>query len=130
MLITPYKSRTIDTTKPVKVYKNLTNGKWSIKQGRKVVAHADEIFLRDPYFEVNEAGRQRVLRERKKYVHAYVCGHLSLDTVAIVGGRQVTYNPYKGEHFKFFQDGSPVFELPGYIARIDATGVHVVRNHF
>ena len=130
MNITPYKARTIDLTKPVKVYKNLTNGKWSIKQGNHVVAHADELFLRDPYFEVNENGRQRVIRERKKYVHAYICGMLDTDITDVVGGSQITYNPYHNSTFVRRTTGEPVYELPKHIAKVGHTGVSVVRDYF
>ena len=75
-----YKGRTIDPAKICRVYRNLHNGLFSVqqKQGNRwlVVGHVSEIVLRDVTFEVNENGRQRVLREQKKYVHAYVCGYV------------------------------------------------------
>lgn len=63
------------------VYYNLRKHLWSIKaldgpsKGR-VVAHADKVLVRDATFRVSEAGRQRVIRERRKNVHAGVVGHL------------------------------------------------------
>lgn len=77
----------------VEVYRNLHNGKYSIRalEGPNrglVVAHADEVWLDLPEFKVSQAGRERVLRERKKYVHAVVRG-----TLANWTGRET--NPYK-----------------------------------
>ena len=66
----------------VDVYRNLHNGMYSIKartgkhRGR-VIAHAKAVWLDDVEFVVSEAGRARVLREKKKYVHAFVRGTLS-----------------------------------------------------
>ena len=61
-----YKGRELDLTKPVKVYKNLHNGMFSVQQAGKVVAHVDTIDLVDVTFKVSESGRQRVLAERKR----------------------------------------------------------------
>ena len=99
-----YKGREIDLTKPVKVYKNLHNGMFSVQQDGKVVAHVDTIDLKDVTFKVSEAGRQRVLAERKKNVHAFVVG-LVVDVNAFTTvdiqrrGVRVSYNPYKSGKF-------------------------------
>ena len=61
-----FKGRTIDTTKAVKVYRNLHNGMYSIMQGGHVVAHAKTLYLSGVSFEVNGKGRQRVLQEKKR----------------------------------------------------------------
>ena len=130
MNITPYKGRAIDPTRPVKVYKNLTNGKWSIKQGSRVVAHADEVYLSKPRFEVNENGRQRVIRERKKYVHAFVTGYVAYDTHHLVGGTQVTYNPYHNSTFVKRTTGQPVHELHDHLAKLGCDGLTIIHNPF
>lgn len=61
------------------VYRNLTNGLWSIKckATNLVVGHADYIEMFDCEYVVNQSGRERVLKERKKYVHAYVVGKIT-----------------------------------------------------
>lgn len=117
------------------VYFNLHNGRWSIKalSGRFkgcVIAHAREVMLRDVTYKVSEAGRQRVLQEQRKNVHAGVVGTLEAfkgETRTIRGcimpvevemyntfgaddrayrafakkhGDRVTYNPYRGPHFE------------------------------
>ena len=80
-----------------------------------VVGHADAVTLQGCKFVVNQAGRQRVIKEKRKNVHAFVEGQI----VHLVGftsykGRMVqsavpdgysrfmvdvTYNPYKYESF-------------------------------
>jgi hypothetical protein len=68
------------------------NGQW------KVINHVNRIDLCDVRFKVSEAGRQRVLRENRKNVHAFVEG----DVIAFCGyanATRVAYNPYKYEKF-------------------------------
>jgi hypothetical protein len=62
----------------VEVYRNLHNGKLSIRDAKtkRVVGHADLVKLVDVTFHVSQAGRERVLRERRKNVHAVVRGHM------------------------------------------------------
>lgn len=72
-----YKGRRVNYNKEVKVYRNLTRkpGVWySIVQNGKVVAHSEFVLLFDVKFEVNEAGRQRMLKSGHKNVHAYAVG--------------------------------------------------------
>ena len=99
------------------VYFNLHKKLFSVKAldgARKglVVAHVNEITLQDVTFRVSAAGRARVLRERKKNVHAGVVGQWSgdLDTqVRDTSDIAVTYNPYKYSTF-VYQDGEyPIF---------------------
>ena len=66
----------------VSVYRNLHNRHvgYSVKHAGKVRSQRGGfhiVQLRDVSFKVSEAGRQRVLREKKKYVHAYAVGELS-----------------------------------------------------
>ena len=79
---------TFRKSEPMRVYRNLHKKCWSVQQkqkGRwKVVAHAESITLLDCVFRVSEAGRQRVLRESRKNVHAYIQGFYVPDSKAIV----------------------------------------------
>ena len=102
-----FKGRKIDTSKQVLIYKNLHNGLFSVKQNGLVVAHVNSIVLKNGFFDVNQAGRNRVIREKKKNVHAYVKGFIvSINTVwENEQKRLVTYNPYNNEHF-IFRDNS------------------------
>lgn len=74
----PFKSRSIDSNRTVSVYRNLKGkpGDWSIRQGSLVVAHGDFLVLQDCTAHINEAGRQRAIREGQRNVHAYIRGDL------------------------------------------------------
>ena len=96
----------IDIHKPVEVYRNLHKKCWSVRQGGKVKVHTSYICLQDVKFVVQPAGREKVLREQKKNVHAFVKGYLiSAKTVNRLNKdidmtrAAVTYNPYKHPHF-------------------------------
>jgi hypothetical protein len=85
----------------VYVYFNLHKKVWSVRalegehKGR-VVQHATSLCLANCVFKVSEAGRQRVLREKQKNVHAGIAGTLvSAPPHGVNIGRRITYDPYK-----------------------------------
>ena len=93
---------------------NLHKKLWSV-QDRKtglVIAHTDHIALTDAKFVVRKAGREKVLREGRKNVHAFAVGYIGLKngiaTCMTEGSRPVTYNPYKNDTFVFADTGEPV----------------------
>jgi hypothetical protein len=108
-MIYPYKERcTIysiyDWEHDVEVYRNLHNNKYSIRcsKSKLVIAHADEIGLLDVKFVVHKAGREKVLNEQRKNVHAYAKGKISMiHYPSWRVDRAVKYNPYR---FGFFFD--------------------------
>lgn len=56
-------------------------------------------------------GRQRVLKKRRKNVHAYVRGTLvDVTTPRYVDVKPISYNPYKGPNFML--DGLPIDGTP------------------
>lgn len=113
------------------VYYNLHRACWSVKalegvHAGRVVAHCEAVGLDGVTFKVSEAGRQRVLCERRKNVHAGAVGEWVYAAgvtwrhdlpyfdrpgmVAQVPGRgapwsltgeihAVSYNPYRGASF-------------------------------
>ena len=91
----------------VRVYRNLHAAQWSVQvrvpgKGWRVAFHAANVVLGSARFEVNETGRQKVLQERKKNVHAFVRGRVvsfSWPRVTAHFSRPVTYNPYKAPTF-------------------------------
>ena len=96
----------IDIHKPIEVYRNLHKKCWSVRQGGKVKVHTSYICLQAAEFVVQPAGREKVLREQKKNVHAFVKGYLiSARTINRLNKDiewtmdAVTYNPYKHPHF-------------------------------
>ena len=67
----------------------------------KVIAHMESLALDNPKLKVSKAGRERVIREGRKNVHAGVVGDftthlLSSDKIA---WEQVRYNPYLFDSF-------------------------------
>jgi hypothetical protein len=63
---------------------------------------------------VNRKGRERVLREKRKNVHAGIKGYLDHAELERVWGDlpedqfdEITYNPYKYSSFVHTKDGSP-----------------------
>ena len=103
----------VDLKRPVEVYKNLNRDCYSVRQDGIVRFHTHTICLKNVEYKVSEAGRQRVLRERCKHVHAVVKG-------TIVHSRElwyeklpfaadfVTYNPYKNDSFYVVGDGEKI----------------------
>ncbi len=89
----------------VRVYWNLHKNIWSIMKKGKVIGHRDTILLKDVRFIVSQAGRNRVLKEKKKNVHAFAEG-----IVVEIGDcdkkEQITYNPYKFPYFYYKSDES------------------------
>ena len=86
-------------------YYNLHRHTWSIKalegaQKGLVVAHSDTVLLQGATGKVSQAGRNRVLRDKRKNVHAGIVGTLvHTGTEGYFPGIEVTYNPYKYETF-------------------------------
>ena len=98
------KGRTLEVGQAVEVYYNLHKKKYSIRDrvSGLVVAHADQVILTDAIFKVSEAGRQRVLREKRKNVHAFVVGKFMAADIRLVdtgNAKQAYYNPYKTSCF-------------------------------
>ena len=116
--------------KRVFVYRNLHQDCWSVKSKEtgRVVAHADSVQLDNVDFKVSEPGRQRVLREKSKNVHAGLVGTLKhftpkgsqmpgavfvneapkADFESSSEPVAITYNPYKYAHFVVKATEQPV----------------------
>lgn len=97
----------------VDVYWNLHKQTFSIRSREKedygrVIRHADHVHIRNPTAVVSKAGRERVLREKKKNVHAVIRGELVEKSEAQPYLFQGSpwykrfvwhYNPYKHDQF-------------------------------
>ena len=88
----------------VKVYWNLHKKVYSIQHNGRVIEHTRQIVLDNVVFRVQKAGREKVLRERRKNVHAYVCGEIG--ELGGKCGERISYNPYEGD--KFVMDQEPI----------------------
>ena len=100
----------------VRIYRNLNKGSLSVKDWDrqsdtygKVIDRPNAFFVSHPRFVVSKAGRDRVLREKRKNVHAFVQGHpvkgyrkavlLQQHRFNPKKGKRVYYNPYESEWF-------------------------------
>lgn len=97
------------------VYFNLHKLVWSIKalEGKnkgRVIAHRSNVELNDCTFRVSESGRQRVLREKRKNVHAGIVGYWNDSNNEILCSTRVSYNPYKYGHFYTVGDNVAVYK--------------------
>jgi len=118
----------IDLNKPVRVFRNWKHDCYSIMQDGRLKASARQLRLCEVEFRVRQSGRLRMLRNRRKNVHAYAIGRL-LDFVHPeedrnlegMGGRGVYYNPYE---FSTFVDGETRFPVTFVsAAQFDERGV-------
>ena len=93
--------------KEVRVYFNLHKKCWSVKdkETNRVLCHTYIIELRDAKPKISERGRLRVIREKRKNVHAYVTGIIG-EAPDSESMRRITYNPYKYDSFVFAEDES------------------------
>ena len=101
----------VDPEKTVEVYRNLHKQCLSVRQGGIVRCHAkDGICLKDAKFVVSEKGREKVRREKKKNVHAFVrgfvCNPRETDGLLDFGWDSIFYNPYTCDFFE--SDGKEV----------------------
>lgn len=96
----------------VKVYWNSHKKLFSIVHKGKVIAHKEVVFLSDCKFVVNQKGREKVLRQKKKNVHAYIYGTLADSEEPARGDTfepvNVRYNPYYNS--SFMTESGPIFE--------------------
>jgi len=90
----------------VEVYFNLHRKCWSVRDARtrRVLGHTWRVHLESATFKVSAAGRERVRREKKKNVHAWVRGVLTgWDTIPCnpwsANVYEAYYNPYHCETF-------------------------------
>jgi glycosyltransferase involved in cell wall biosynthesis len=95
-----------------RVYFNLHKKCFSIQHkinGRWVLhSHAREVDLINVSFKVYEKGRQRVLREKAKNVHAFVLGWVDPHPFHASQMSLANYNPYKAGDFTNAVTGEPV----------------------
>ena len=98
----------------VEVYFNLHKHIWSVRSCKtgRVMLHTDEVHIDNPTFVVRKAGRERVLREGKKNVHAFVRGDCPFYLLNPRNAtlNTVTYNPYKYVSFVDKKTEEPVYE--------------------
>lgn len=108
----------------VDVYWNVREKKFSVRaregsEAGRVIFHKKHVIIRQPRFIVSEAGRQRVLKEKQKNVHAVVRGELvegedffeTFKNLPLERLVSVTYNPYVHTTFIDQLTRLPVYSL-------------------
>jgi len=88
----------------VKVYRNLHRKCFSIMDAktRRVIEHRFHVVLKDAEFKISKAGQNRVRKEKKKNVHAFVIGefvHKGEINFPDLQPREAFYNPYEVDTF-------------------------------
>lgn len=96
-------------------YRNLHRDCFSLRDTKtgRVIFRETCILMRDVTFAVGKAGRLKVIKERRKNVHAGVRGRvLKLGGVDIDTSdwEEVTYNPYKSASFYIKSTGLEIKE--------------------
>lgn len=112
----------------VDVYFNLHKRVWSCRCRKRgiVTNHAPVVIApMGAGLIVREAGRQRVLKEQRKNVHAFARldhGSTSMDVTGwtafadeLEGGIEISYNPYKGASFYRKDTGQPLGSVSSLI---------------
>ena len=107
--------------KPFRIYRNLTAKGivYSVQsyhkgKGYRVMFHVNvsdiTLMMYGITSKVYEAGRQRVVREKKKYVHAYIQADMlwTYPGTATAAIHKVSFNPYKVSKF-YVGDGENVY---------------------
>lgn len=84
------------------IYRNLRTGGFSVKFRGIVIDHSDSLIATNVEFRVSEPGRQRVITERRKNVHAYAAAesYRKVQKVKVDKLPKITYNPYLDKQFK------------------------------
>ena len=97
----------------VEVYRNLHKHCWSVRslETGKVISHEDTVFIKNAKFIVQPMGREKVLREKRKNVHAFVRGIL-MPPVKAYFNETYSYNPYKFDHFYNIENEHPIYSSP------------------
>ncbi len=97
-------------------YWNLHLDCYSVKHRGKVVGHHKNIIAHGVEFRVSQKGRERVLKDQRKNVHAYVVAErLEIRDPETMGlfepwHRPIKYNPYKYCSF-VDNDEKPIYNI-------------------
>jgi len=110
----------------VQAYRNLNirgGVAWSVRVDGIVVAIVDHVLLSDVTLTVRESGRQRVLRDKSKNVHAWVDGSWEVKAPRS-GWERIRYNPYKYDSFVRASSDRPLHHVPW--AKLDQDGAFAI----
>jgi len=100
----------------VMVYYNLHKKTFSVQYKGRIILYADYVKLGNVEFRVREGGKEKVRKEMRKNVHAFVIGDL-LDYCQYpcenmppeTNDKVITYNPYKYDSFVKKDTEEPIY---------------------
>lgn len=92
----------------INLSKKLKRPYYSIQdiKSRRVIGHDSDLSLKDVEFKVNKKGRQKVLTQKRKNVHAGALGYLTYNN--ILSNIEITYNPYLFDSFVLKETLAPI----------------------
>ena len=102
------------------IYYNLNKHVFSIR-AKKTVSYARMVLVDNPKFVVRQGGRNAVLRDRQKNVHAFIKGVMQeLASAPNTDGlRKVSYNPYKHGFFYDVHTDEPIYDAKYAVLTLD-----------
>lgn len=111
----------------VKCYRNLNRKGvvWSIVDtaSGRVVARTSTAYISNAVLTVSAKGRARVLKEKRKNVHAFVRGHRLAISPRNTIWYRAEYNPYKNDSFVLSESKQRIFTAR--YAKLTKTGLYV-----
>lgn len=95
--------------------------------GWRLKGHTDSILIEDVAFIVGEDTRKRVVAKKRKLVHAYASGRVTMFMFADkpIRGEAASYDPYVCPTFYTLEDQAPVYRAD--YCRIDSEGMTLYR---
>jgi len=111
----------------VEIYRNLAKDCFSVKGMRgqsrgRVIDYLKTAYIVNAKFVVQPSGRRRVLEEKRKNVHAFVRGYEAKYEKFPGNMVEVSYNPYRYDHFYRKYDDSAIYESPYVELEFDEDG--------
>ena len=109
----------------VEIYFNLHKRVFSVRHKGRVIEHVKSAIVRRPKFVVQAAGRAKVLREKKKNVHAFVRGEwlerwfVPETDLNSNEYNTIKYNPYKADTFIINSTNEPIYNANWAFLTID-----------
>lgn len=114
------------------IYWNLHKDCFSFRKNGLVyeyLKNEERAFLVGCEFKVSEKGRQKVLREKRKNVHAFVTALTKLNTISEPTDwtlyAEVTYNPYKYATFVRKDNGEAIHNAPYVVLKVIDNKPHI-----
>jgi hypothetical protein len=123
-----------------RIYRNLHKGNFSIqsyikeKKGYRVTDRVSTAVFEKCSFTVSEPSRQKVIREGRKNVHAYINSEsyrVVNSCIDVSKFREIYYNPYIYDSFIYKDDESKVFKVENILThnnKIYDVGNYLIQN--